>query len=199
MYLSWKSFCTLCESDWKPNALESSRLLHCITLSPILYIFFFTHASWFKGARAYKSAWHAVHCDKRVNSLTVISSRTRLLQLVCNHLRHYRWKLTPERFLNTMKLTPSATNINDSHDCLPPSSWCSLFFFQICTFRVFLSFLKREIISICVTYGTSLSSHVICFFCVNAAIWQPVLVHRNKCQTFWLHKRSLKCSLGTVF
>lgn len=118
-------------SDWKPNALESSRLLHCITLSPILYIYFFTHASWFKGARAYKSAWHAVHCDKRVNSLTVISSRTRLLQLVCNHLRHYRWKLTPERFLNTMKLTPSATNINDSHDCLPPSSsWCSHFFFS---------------------------------------------------------------------
>lgn len=195
MYLSWKSPRTLCERIKVTENQMPLRAVDCSIVSRCLPLFFLACAAWFKGARVYKSAWHALRCDKRVNSLTVISSRTRLLQLVCNHLWHYRWKLTPERFLNTITLTPSATSISDGHDSLPLLGL--LLFFKYAPLGYFCP-LKREIISICVT----MVQHCLHMSFAFAVSMLPFDSHfwfiATKCQTLWQHERSLKSSLGTV-
>lgn len=158
-FLLWQT-----KIDWELNALESG-------IAPLFFFFvFFSCSDWFTGATVTKS-WCPIHSDKKVNSLTLVSSSTGLLQwalsLKCHqsntlcHLYQWQtWMFCPILLCMFLQLFFFFTK------CVPSGYLCPL--------------KKREIISIHVTYSSWLSSHVICVCHVNACIWQQFLVHRRK-------------------
>lgn len=126
-----------------------------------------------------------------VDSLTMISGRTRLLQLGPNH---------PDsggEWSNASVLLKCHHSPGQRHQHqgsrgflrspLPRSSHLS-----VC------SPLSGEITDVSVTRGTSASPRHL-HLLVDAAIPLPLLLHSAKCQTVWQHQRSVWTSSGTLF
>lgn len=110
--------------------------------------------------------------EKRVDSLSMISGRSRLLQLVCNHLGHWRWMAWRLSDSSSPSLFCPAPPISMTPSPHPPPTACAFQFPHMCSSGAPLPSIEEEIMSIAVTCGTSPPPrhlHLPCQCCCSTA------------------------------
>lgn len=102
------------------------------------------------------STWHPSPKVKNgVDSLSMISGCSRLLQLVCNHLGHWRWMAWRLSDSRSPSLFRPAPPISMTPSPLPPPTACPSQFSHMCSSGAPLPSIGEEIMSVAVTCGTS--------------------------------------------